>query len=174
LHYVPDLDAKCGRFFTYRQLIECGDTQVQLKLPNSPQEPKSYTALYDLAINVLDPVVEYFGKIELTYGFCSPELARHIEAGIAPKLDQHAAHERGRTGRLICPRLGAAVDFLVRDEDMLDVAEWVASTVPFDRLYCYGPDRPIHVSYGPQNKREIVDMVFGAGGHRIPRVRAST
>lgn len=23
---IPELDARCGRFFTYRQLIECGET----------------------------------------------------------------------------------------------------------------------------------------------------
>jgi hypothetical protein len=46
------------------------------------------------------------------------------------------------------------VDFIVEDEDMLEVARcgvrpalrWV-----FDRLYFYGADRPIHVSYGPEH-----------------------
>jgi hypothetical protein len=27
--------------------------------------------------------------------------------------------------------------------------------LPFDSLYFYGVDRPIHISYGPENKREI-------------------
>lgn len=26
---IPDMDAPCGRFFTYRQLIECGETQAR-------------------------------------------------------------------------------------------------------------------------------------------------
>jgi DNA phosphorothioation-associated putative methyltransferase len=172
LHYVPDLDAKCGRFFTYRQLVECGETVVRLKLPNIPTEPESYTALYDLATSVLDPVVEYFGRIELTYGFCSPELGRHIKDGVAPKLDQHAAHERTRTGRFVCSRLGAAVDFLVRDENMRNVVDWIVATVPFDRLYFYGERRPIHVSYGPEGKREVIDVVTRSDGRRIPRVRS--
>ena len=33
---IPDLDDPCGRFLTYRQLIECGETQARTGLPNLP------------------------------------------------------------------------------------------------------------------------------------------
>ena len=156
---TPDLDAPCGRYFTYRDLIECGETQARNDLANLPKEPDSYTALLELAINVLDPVIEYFGMIRLTYGFCSPDLAKHIKGRIAPKLDQHAAHELNRSGKPVCDRLGVAVDFLVEDEDMLEVARWVADNIPFDRMYLYGPDRPIHISYGPEQVRQVTLML---------------
>ncbi len=110
---IPTLDAPCGRYLSYRQLIECGETQARTGLPNRPREPDSYTALHDLTVNILDPVIEYFGMIELTYGFCSPELARRIPGRIAPALDQHAAAEKKRNGEPICERLGTACDFLV-------------------------------------------------------------
>jgi hypothetical protein len=170
-HYVPELDARCGRYLTYRQLIECGETQRRLAVPNLPQQASSYTALYDLAVNILDPVIEYFGAIELTYGFCSTELVKHITGRVSPTLDQHAAHERKRSGAAICNRLGAAVDFLVRDENMRDVSDWIISTLPFDRLYFYGESSPVHVSFGPENKREVIDMISGPSGNRVPRVR---
>jgi hypothetical protein len=35
-------------------------------------QPESYNALVELAEHVLDPVIDYFGMIRLTYGFCSP------------------------------------------------------------------------------------------------------
>ncbi|MGZ8250286.1 DNA phosphorothioation-associated putative methyltransferase, partial [Methylomagnum sp.] len=89
-HGVPALDEPCGRFLTYRQLIECGETQGRTGLPNLPQRPESYTALLDLAINVLDPVIDYFGMVRLTYGFCSPALAKQIPGRIDPRRDQHA------------------------------------------------------------------------------------
>ena len=73
---IPDLDAPCGQYLTYRQLIECGETQARTGIPNLPKEPDSYTALLELARHVLDPVIEYFGMIKLTYGFCSRELAK--------------------------------------------------------------------------------------------------
>ncbi|HYN78653.1 MAG TPA: DNA phosphorothioation-associated putative methyltransferase, partial [Lamprocystis sp. (in: g-proteobacteria)] len=152
----PDLDAPCGRFLRFRQLIECGETQDRTGLPNLPRRPQTWDALQDLAEQVLDPVIDWFGMIRLTYGFCSPELAREIPARIDPRLDQHAAYEHNRLGKPICPRLGAAVDFLVADEDMREVARWVAQHTPFDRLYFYGPDLPIHVSYGPDHSRQIV------------------
>ena len=36
----------------------------------------SFDALQDLAVRVLEPVIDYFGMIRLTYGFCSPERSR--------------------------------------------------------------------------------------------------
>ena len=84
---IPDLDDPCGRYLTFRQLIECGETQARTGLANRPQQPDSYTALLDLALNVLDPAIDYFGMIRLTYGFCSPALAREIPGRIDPKRD---------------------------------------------------------------------------------------
>lgn len=170
LHLLPSLDERCGRFLTYRQLIECGDTQAASGLSNLPTSLESYTALLDLATLLLDPIIEYYGAIQLTYGFCSSALARRIRGRIAPELDQHAAHDRNRRGAPICPRLGAAVDFLVQDEDMKEVAQWIIATLPFDRLYFYGNDRPIHVSYKKNGERQAFEMrVESRSGRRIPR-----
>ena len=168
---IPELDKHCGRYLTYRQLIECGETQQTTGLSNCPKQPDSYTALYDLATYILDPVIDYFGMIRLTYGFCSHELGKHINKRVAPKLDQHAAHELNTKRNLICPRLGAAVDFIVEDENMREVADWVAENTPFDRLYFYGEDRPIHVSYGPEQKGEAIDLVMTEKGRQVPKVR---
>lgn len=121
---IPSLADLCGRFLTYRDLIECGETQAETQLQNLPNQIDSYNALYELALHVLDPVIDYFGMIKLTYGFCSPELSRKIPGDICPKLDQHSAHELNRLGNTICSRLGAAVDFIVEDECMLEVAQW--------------------------------------------------
>ncbi len=71
-------------------------------------------------------------------------------------------------GLPICPRLGAAADFIVDDEDMLEVARWVVANTPFDRLYFYGSDLPIHVSFGPDHSRQVVRMVPAAGGRPGP------
>jgi hypothetical protein len=165
----PGLDDRCGTHLTYRDLIVCGETALRTGLPNLPQRLDSYGALRALAVSILDPVIDWYGSIQLTYGFSGPQLAKLIPARIAPDLDQHAAHELNRLGRPTCPRLGAACDFLVADEDMLEVARWVATNTSFDRLYFYGSDRPIHVSYGPDNKREVFEIVPTIDGRRIPK-----
>lgn len=166
---IPDLDEPCGRFLSYQQLIACGETQAATGLANLPTRPESYTALHDLAVAVLDPVIDYFGMIRLTYGFCSAALAKHIPGRIEPKLDQHTAHELNRLGKPICPRLGAAIDFWVEDESMLEVAQWIVANTPFDRLYYYGNDQPLHVSHGPEHKRQVVLMRAGKSGRLIPK-----
>ena len=121
---IPDLDSRCGAHFTFRDFIECGETQRRLGLANTPKLAATYNALHGLATHILDPLIEYFGSIKLTYGFCSQDLAREIKSRVAPRLDQHASEELNGKGVRICPRGGAACDFIVEDEDMQEVAIW--------------------------------------------------
>jgi hypothetical protein len=165
---IAPLDQRCGKTFTYRQLIECGDTWERTKVDNIPESAESFNALYELATHVLDPVVEYFGGIKITYGFAGQHLTSLISGRIAPALDQHAACERNTRGKLICNRAGAAVDFLVEFENMREVAQWIFSNCAFDRMYFYGNDRPLHVSTGPEFNRDVFEMVEKEG-RRIPR-----
>ncbi|MEI8304081.1 MAG: DNA phosphorothioation-associated putative methyltransferase [Burkholderiales bacterium] len=166
---LPDLDQRCGANFTFRDFIECGETQLRLAVRNVPRNPQTYNALYDLAVHILDPLIDYFGAIKLTYGFCSAELGRHIHRRVAPALDQHAALEVNRLGRQICPRGGAACDFLVEHEDMSEVADWIIANTSFDRLYFYGADRPVHVSYSPAGARQAFRMIESKTGQLLPR-----
>jgi DNA phosphorothioation-associated putative methyltransferase len=175
----PALDDPCGQFLTFRDLIACGETWERLAaegdgFDNRPTQVASYNALLELAEQVLDPVIDWFGMIRLTYGFCSPALSRQIPGRIDPKRDQHAAHERNRLGNLICPRLGAAVDFIIADEDMREVAQWIVANTNFDRLYFYGNDQPIHVSVGPEQKGQVVSMLPGPSGKLVPRTLSPT
>ncbi|WP_427913913.1 DNA phosphorothioation-associated putative methyltransferase [Ramlibacter sp. MMS24-I3-19] len=167
---IPPLDQACGRHFSYRSFVECGETQRRLGIPNIPLRSQTYNALYALAIQILDPLIDYFGGIRLTYGFSCPGLAAKIDRRIAPKLDQHSSCELGRSGALVCSRGGAACDFLVEDESMREVADWIIENLPFDRLYYYGHDRPLHVSYGPQGCREAYEMRPTASGALVPRL----
>jgi DNA phosphorothioation-associated putative methyltransferase len=165
---LPSLDDPCGRHLKYRDLIECGETQARTHLANLPKQPESYGALRELVLCVLDPVIEEYGMIELTYGFSSAELSREIPGRIAPKVDQHAACELNRRRNLICSRRGAAVDFIVEYESMLEVAQWIVEHCVFDRLYFYADDRPIHVSAGPENNGAVVLMKPRADGREGP------
>ncbi len=149
---------KCSEHFSWTQLIECGATFHRTKVNNWPLEENSYRALSDLATHLLDPIVDKFGKIEITYGFCSFELSKHITRQVAHKIDQHAAMEKNSRGNLVCERGGAAVDFFMPRRTSLDVGKFVVANLPFDRLYYYGRNKPLHLSYGPEHSRAIVQM----------------
>lgn len=167
-----DLDAPCGRHFSYRQLVECGDTWTRLSescgVDNSPRQPETYAALRELCRVALDPLVDRFGAVTLTYGFAARALVRHVPGGIAPALDQHASCELTRSGRQICGRGGAAADFTCPGTSSAEVARWASDNLKFDRLYFYGADRPIHLSVGPQGARSIV-IVTRTAGRVLPR-----
>jgi hypothetical protein len=175
---IPDIDDPCGRYFRFRDFIECGRTwaRVQADQPpgfNTPQQPATYAALRHLAETVVDPLADKFGPPILTYGFASRALVRLMgpRPNTTPRLDQHAACERRADGAPICPRLGAAVDLVVPGVGSDAVALWTAHCVPFDRLYFYGMDRPFHASAGPDGKGLVVEMRRDANGLHRPGSR---
>jgi hypothetical protein len=147
------------QYFYFSDFIHCGETQQRLGIANLPKQVESYNALVDLAVHVIDPVIDYFGMVKLTYGFCSHALSRAVPGRNDPKLDQHSAYERNTRGVLICSRGGAAVDFIVEDEDMREVAQWIVRNCPFDRLYFYGANQPVHVSYSGSHVRQVIEMI---------------
>lgn len=169
-----ELDEPCGRHWTYRDLLHVGKTWRDhaargKPIDNLPREAATVAALSALAANVLDALAAEFGSVEITYGFASLELTRHIKAGIAPALDQHAAYELRPDGRQVCGRGGAAVDLVVPGRRSTEVARWIHANLPFDRMYVYGDERPLHVSHGPTMTRAVVVMVAGPSGRRVPR-----
>jgi hypothetical protein len=169
-----DLDALCSRHVRWRELLECGETWRRLasagqSWANLPQQPQSWQGLAALAGTLLDPLIDRYGPLQITYGFAGPLLTRHIAARIAPSLDQHAGSELNRRGQPICARLGQACDFAVPGQPSGEVARWIVANLPFDRLYFYGDDRPLHLSYGPENARAAFAMLPGPGGRRVPR-----
>jgi hypothetical protein len=168
-----DLDSFYGRHLQLRHLVEAGQTWRRLQIYNIPEQPETLLALRRLAQEILDPVVDQFGPIELTYCFASKALSQHIRSHIDPRRDQHAGHELGRDGRPICSRLGQAVDFRVSGAESTLVAAWIARNLPFDRLYFYGADRPLHVSIGPDEARAIITMLPTQSGRRVPRRRSA-
>jgi hypothetical protein len=84
-------------------------------------------------------------------------------------LDQHASHECNKHGKPICDRLGAAVDFIIEDEDMIEVAQWVINNLPFDRMYLYGRAKPIHISLTSTPSKLVTLMAPSATSKLMPR-----
>lgn len=160
-----------SRYLTLQEFCTCTQTYRKYAdrinpYPENPEE--TIPALEALCEHILDPVIAHFGRdrFQLTYGFCSKDLKRFLaqkdpETGIKngrvdPSLDQHMAHEKNRNGKYYCDRLGAACDFRIVGLESDRLVEWILEQrLPFDSLYYYGSDRPIHISYGLQHKRDI-------------------
>lgn len=167
----PMQDQFLGKHLNLEEFCTC--TQNYRKYakhidPYPKNAGETIAALQALCQHILDPVIDHFGKerFQLTYGFCSIDLKRYLaqkdpETGIkngrvAPSLDQHMAHEKNRNGKYYCDRLGAACDFRIVGLESDRLVEWIlAERLPFDSLYFYGGDRPIHISYGSQHKRDV-------------------
>ncbi|MCT7974266.1 hypothetical protein [Laspinema olomoucense] len=168
---------KIGKYLTLEEFCTCTQTYRTYKdqihpFPENLQE--TIPAISALIEAILDPVIDEFGRdrFRLTYGFCSKDLKRYLEkkdpvtgqknGRVAPELDQHLAHEVNQRGKYYCNRLGASCDFLILDLSSADLVEWIlARPLPFDSLYFYGEKRPIHISYGPQHKRDIWTFTQG-------------
>ncbi|WP_254567547.1 hypothetical protein [Oscillatoria sp. HE19RPO] len=168
---------KIGKYLTLEEFCTCTQTYRTYKeqinpFPDNPQE--TIPAILALIEAIVDPVIDQFGRdrFQLTYGFCSKDLKRYLEkkdpvtgkknGRVAPELDQHLAHELNQKGHYYCQRLGASCDFLILDLSSADLVEWILThQLPFDSLYFYGESRPIHISYGPQQKRDIWTFTLG-------------
>jgi hypothetical protein len=160
-----------GRHLTLEEFCTCTQTYHKYADQIDPY-PKNLDetlpAIEALCQNIIDPVIDEFGRerFQLTYGFCSTDLQRWLakkdpvtrvkNGRVSPNLDQHMAHEVNRNGQYYCSRLGAACDFRILDLPSDELVAWIlAQKLPFDSLYFYGVERPIHISYGPQHKRDI-------------------
>lgn len=148
-------------------------------LENRPLQPETWEAIRQIEVQLLQPLLNHFGPFHISYGFAGPALLRAIRGRarvegrnpqIAPHLDQHCGHELSRSGRRICARDGLAVDLKVPERSSEDVAAWIIENLPFDRLYLYGPDRPLHLSWAPRPLGQVVRMIEGPSGRLLPRV----
>ncbi len=161
---------KLGKYLTLEDFCTCSQTYQKYadKIDIIPKNQDTIQALKDLNKFIIDPMIEHFGseRFKLTYGFCSSDLRRFLnkkdpETGIKngrieSTRDQHMAYEKNKKGQYYCKRLGASCDFLILKLSSDQVVNWIVERkLPFDSLYFYGKERPIHISYGPEHKRDI-------------------
>ncbi len=166
---VPDI--RLGKYLTLAEVCTCTQTYRKYadQIDPYPQNlDETLPALEALCQHILDPMIGEFGRarFQLTYGFCSHDLKHWLarkdpvtgvkNGRVSPNLDQHMAYEINRNGQYYCPRLGAAGDVRILHLPSDELVTWILTQeLPFDSLYFYGTQRPIHISYGPQHKRDI-------------------
>ncbi|MGF1742033.1 hypothetical protein L4C34_13305 [Vibrio profundum] len=153
------------------------DAHPQYRQKNQPCSA-SITQLEGLALNILQPIEQQIGEVSITYGFTDHALMRfiqtHSSAETAPDIDQHASMELNSKGNRICKRDGASCDFYVLgfESNMDEVAKFIVQHLNFDRLYYYGKDKPIHISFGPDNSRYALIRLTRSDGLRVNKKSA--
>jgi len=164
---------QCSKHFKYSDFTQCGITQAKTLIANTVKDLRTIEAIKELANLILEPITKNFGQVNLTYGLCSNDLLLQIKKqpspGIAPQLDQHAGYEVNSRGTRICKRDGFACDFYVTGIDSLTIAKWIVGNLPFDHLYFYGKDRPLHISIAPENNYAITLLEQSPSERRIPK-----
>ena len=90
--------------------------------------------------------------------------------GVFPAGDQHAGYELDAHGKRICEKDGMAVDLRVPGRSSDDVRAWIVGRLPFDKLYFYGSDRPLHLSWAPDPIGQVIEMQPLASGKLMPKV----
>ena len=131
---MPSLDDMASRHFTFRALCEVGSTWRLLQPDNTPKEPETRTALAQLATDILDPLWDQLGQLEITYGHAGAKLYCKIQARATHELAQHVGFERNRRASPICHQPGEAVDFQIAGQGSLDIARHIVATLAFDSV----------------------------------------
>lgn len=150
-----------------------------LVLENRPEQLQTWAAIDCLQNELLRPLEEEFGLVQLTYGFAGADLLKAVKEraaaggwlpGVFPEGDQHAGYELDSHGKRICARDGIAVDLRAPGRSTDDVRAWIVGRLPFDEIHFYGSDRPLHLSWAPEPLGRVIEMHPLPGGKLVPKV----
>lgn len=154
-------NVRLGKFFMLSDLL-FSETAVTKGVANCPPlDGKEVRALRELTAHILDPVVEKFGAVSITYGYVSPELHAKIY-GPKDALGLHncvPVKAKGAT-------LAAAADILVhsaadwrQDEPRL-VLNWIRDNCEYDRLILYPGSAIVCTAWADKPRFECKEWIF--------------
>lgn len=140
-NYVPRI--QISDHFSLRQLCY-SDYANNKNIPNIPNEIETNN-LSELSKNVLEPVLERFGKVEINSGFRGKELSKKIGD------INSSQHESGQ-----------AIDINVPGVSNLELANWIKNNVTYDQLILENASNLeedpnsgwVHISYNSKNNRK--------------------
>ena len=138
--------------FSLEELTK-SQTALRKGIDNNPNADH-ISALRDLAMNILQPVRNHFGKpYTPSSGYRSVELCLAIGSS---EKSQHAK--------------GEAADFEVPNVSNMELAKWIVSNLDFDQLileyYTGGNTGWVHCSFKESGNRKEVLTLSKASGYR--------
>lgn len=129
-------DIQIGKHFVLSDFLY-SQTAITQGIPNCPTslDGPEVAGMRGLAAAILDPVVEEFGPISITFAYCSPELWQHWYGDSGSNNDLHTF--RPRKGGV-----GGAADILIHAlQDPRPALNWIRDNCVYDRLIIYPNSR---------------------------------
>jgi SWIM zinc finger len=145
---------RVGKHFMLSDFLY-SETAVTKGITNCPPlDGKEVQGIKGLCIAILDPVVERFGAVSITYGYSSPELHAQISA-YRPLGVHNGVAAAGGT-------IAAAADILVHSmvADPRAVLHWVQSNCVFDRLILYPNSPRVCVAWSDKPRYHAKEWYF--------------
>lgn len=141
---LRDLNAKIpgAPNFQYKEFVK-SDTATRRGIPNIPTE-EEWVRIEELAVNVLQPIREKFGRLRITSGFRSVELCEAIGSSSTSN------HARGQA---------ADIEPINPNITMMEVLEWIHGNLEYRELIAeYFPDGWIHVAYRREGNAKTLKL----------------
>ena len=154
-------DVRIGKYFMLSDFLY-SEAAVLRGIPNCPVrlDGDEVEGMKGLCQHILDPVIEQFGPVSITFAYCSPQLWKTWYGANANMFDLHT-FKPPRGG------VGGAVDILVHryPTDPRPVLNWVRDHCVYDRLILYPGSAVICVAWTEVTPRyDCREWVFGEGG----------
>jgi len=150
-------DVKVGKYFRLSDFLY-SETAVSLGVSNLPPsyDCPEIEGMKNLCTNILDPIVEHFGPVSITYGYVSPGLAKHIRRA--------SALHRYQPDRGI---IGGAADIATYNADSREVLRWVAANCEYDRLIAYPGSEIVCVAWTSRPRSHFKEWVYRDSGKPV-------
>ena len=116
-----------------------------------------------LCAAILDPLVEQFGSVSITYGYVSPELQAATYAWMRPTIHNCQAAKKVKGARLC-----ACADVLVhsREDDPRSVLHWIMDNCPYDRLILFPGSSIVCVGWADKPRSDAMEWVYDEEGEK--------
>ena len=157
-------DIRVGKYFMLSDFL-FSEAAATKGVPNCPPlEGMEVESIRHLCDRILDPVVEEFGPISLTYGYVSPELQKKTYPAFKPTVHNC----KPAAGAL----LGAAADILVHKmvDDPRSVLYWIKANCEFDRLILFPGSSIVCVAWSDKPRSHAKEWIYPAPGEKAKYV----
>jgi hypothetical protein len=148
-------DVQVGKYFVVSDFLYSEDAMLH-GIPNVPSslDGDEVEGMCGLCKHILDPIVDQFGSVSITFGYCSVQLWKFwYKDGSTNDLHTFRS-QRGV--------LGGAVDITIhRHPDPRPVMNWVRDNCIYDRVIVYPGSRILCVAWTSKPRYQCKEWVFG-------------